>query len=379
MPGTNSIQSFDVAVVGGGMVGPAVAFGLVRRGLSVAILDDGDDVLRVARGNFGLVWFQGKGLGMPAYVSWTRRSTELWPEFAVELKSNTGIDVAHRRRGGLELMLGDDEFAHRQHYLGQIFQQGGGAAYETEMIGRKDIEALLPNVRLGPDVVGASYSPIDGDANPLYLLRAMHAAFQRLGGRYLPRRRVGGIVKASDGYELRTTNGTISAGKVVLAAGHGIRDLGPPVGLDIPIRPQRGHILVTERTMPLLPLPMSAFRQTAEGSIMLGVSAEEAGFDDRVSSATLRDIAARARRTIPALAGLRIVRSWAALRVLTPDKCPVYAESKSHPGVFAIASHSGVTLAAANANMSAEWIVDGRPPPEFTAFGLERFSVQATA
>src|SRR5690606_40259267 len=68
------------------------------------------------------------------------------------------------------------------------------------------------------------------------------------------------------------------------AAGHGLRELGPPLGLDVPIRPQRGHILVTERTQPFLPVPMSSFRQTAEGSVMLGVSAEEVGYDDSIRS-----------------------------------------------------------------------------------------------
>ncbi len=373
------LKSFDVAVIGGGMVGPAIALGLVRRGLRVGILDEGDDVLRVARGNFGLVWFQGKGSGMPAYVSWTRRSADLWPDFAAELKQNTGVDVGHSRPGGLELLLGEYEFAHRQHYLGQIFQQGGGAPYEVEMIDRKEVEALLPGVGLGPDVVGGSFSPIDGHANPLYLLRAMHAEFQRLGGVYLPNHRVASIAARGDGYALATGNGAVYADKVVLAAGHGVRELGPAVGLDVPIRPQRGHILVTERTAPILPLPMSAFRQTAEGTVMLGVSAEEAGYDDRVQTGTLHDIAARARRVIPALANLRIVRSWAALRVLTPDKCPVYAESETHPGVFAIASHSGVTLAAVNARLTTDWIMDGVEPPEFAAFGLGRFNVQATA
>ena len=67
------------------------------------------------------------------------------------------------------------------------------------------------------------------------------------------------------------------------------------------------------------------------------------------------------------------MRSWAALRVLTPDKCPVYAESQSHPGIYGIASHSGVTLAAVNAKVAANWIAGDPPPDEFQAFGVERF------
>jgi len=374
-----SDKTFDVAVIGGGMIGPAIAVGLVERGLRVCILDEGDDVLRVARGNFGLVWFQGKGVGMPRYVEWSRRSATLYPDFAGDLLARTGIDVGHANPGGLELLLGDEEVENRGKIIDRIRREGAGNGYEVRMIDRKEVEALLPGVPLGDDVAGASYSPLDGHVNPLFLMRAMHTLFQEGGGRYLPHHRVLGVARNGDAYDVKTEAGTVSAPKVVIAAGHGLRTLGPPLGLDIPIRPQRGHILVTERIQPLLPMPISAFRQTVEGSVMLGVSAEEAGYDDRVETATVATIAKRAARTIPLLRRLNIVRTWAALRVLTPDKCPVYAESKTHPGIYAIASHSGVTLAAVNARVAAGWIAGDPPPPEFDAFGVERFDVQATA
>lgn len=374
-----SNNTYDIAVIGGGMIGPAIAVGLVARGLKVCILDEGDDVLRVARGNFGLVWFQGKGFGMPRYVEWTRRSAGLYADFAAELKETTGVDVGHANPGGLDLMLGDSEMAQRRHFLGQIYQQGGGADYEVEFLDRKQVEDMLPGVGLGDEVVGASFSPLDGHVNPMFLLRAMHTRFQQAGGTYLPHHRVSEIRKNGSAYDVDTEAGVISAAKVVIAAGHGLKQLGPPVGLDIPIRPQRGHILVTERTQPILPMPISAFRQTVEGSIMLGVSSEEAGYDDVVNTETVATIAERAGRTIPALRQLNIVRTWAALRVMTPDKCPVYAESKSHPGIYAIASHSGVTLAAANARVASGWIAGDAAPAEFEAFNVERFHAEKTA
>ena len=372
-------KSFDVAVIGGGMIGPAVSLGLLERGLKVCILDEGDDVLRVARGNFGLVWFQGKGFGMPRYVEWTRRSATLYPEFAAALKEHTGVDVGHANPGGLELLLGDEEMAHRRHYLGQIYQQAGGNAYEVEFLDRKQVEDMMPGVTLGDEVTGASYSPLDGHVNPLFLLRAMHTRFQQMGGRYLPHHRVSGVRRSGSAYELQTAGGVVRAPKVVIAAGHGLRALGPPLGLDVPIRPQRGHILVTERTRPLLPMPMSAFRQTHEGSIMLGVSAEEAGYDDTIDTATVTRIAERAGRIVPALRQLNIVRSWAALRVLTPDKCPVYEESQSHPGIYAIASHSGVTLAGAHALDLAPVILGEGFNTSFAACSAERLARTAAA
>jgi len=98
-----------------------------------------------------------------------------------------------------------------------------------------------------------------------------------------------------------------------------------------------------------------------------------------VNTQSVHDIAARATRTIPALRSLNIVRSWAALRVLTPDKCPVYQESHSHPGVYGIASHSGVTLAAVNSRVVSGWIAGDTPPEEFKSFGVERFHAENAA
>ena len=85
----------DVIVIGGGLVGSAIAWGLGRAGARVLVLDEGDLAFRASRGNFGLVWVQGKGRGCPEYARWTRLSADLWPDFAAELGEQTGIDVGH--------------------------------------------------------------------------------------------------------------------------------------------------------------------------------------------------------------------------------------------------------------------------------------------
>ena len=71
------MASHDLIVIGGGLVGGAIAWGAARLGASVALLDEGDVAFRAARANFGLVWVQSKGAGMPAYAHWSRRSAEL--------------------------------------------------------------------------------------------------------------------------------------------------------------------------------------------------------------------------------------------------------------------------------------------------------------
>ena len=72
----------DVAVIGGGLVGSAIALGLFQAGQRVALLDEGDAAIRASRANFALVWVQSKGLGLPEYAGWTILSSEAWGEFA---------------------------------------------------------------------------------------------------------------------------------------------------------------------------------------------------------------------------------------------------------------------------------------------------------
>ena len=91
----------EVLIIGGGLVGSAVAFGIAERGARVIVLDEGDCAFRAARGNAGLVWYQAKGQGMRQYQKWTLEATRIWPEFSEKLHELSGIDVSYRKSGGL--------------------------------------------------------------------------------------------------------------------------------------------------------------------------------------------------------------------------------------------------------------------------------------
>ncbi len=149
------------------------------------------------------------------------------------------------------------------------------------------------------------------------------------------------------------------------------------VGLDVPVAPLKGQILVTERARPLFDLPTHVVRQTDEGSILIGDSHEDAGFDTTSRPDIMAGIAARAVRTFPMLGRLRVVRSWGALRVMSRDGFPIYQESETHPGAFTVNCHSGVTLAAAHALALAPMIAAGRLEAELSPFSGRRFDVPA--
>ena len=371
-------DGYDVVVIGAGLVGGAIAYGLVRAGQRVAVLDEEDATYRASRGNFGLVWVQGKGVGRPEYALWSRASSERWFALAEALVEDCGLAPCYERPGGVIPALTDDELSDLESMLDGLRRAVGNAGYDYEILDSARVRELLP--ACGPEVVGGTYSPCDGHANPLKLMRGLHASLAGLGADYLTGARVDDIGALSGGgFEVRTERGTIAASKVVIAAGHGSRALGAMVGLDVPVHPEHGQIVVTERTAPWLGHPTLGVRQTDEGSLLLGASQEERGFDTTVLARTSRDIAHRAVRVFPCLAALRVVRTWGALRVMTPDGFPIYDQSRTHPGAFVFTCHSGVTLAANHALEVSRWVIDGKIPDEMACFATDRFDVPQAA
>ena len=372
------MAAFDAIVVGGGLVGSAIAHGLTAEGLSTVVLDEGDVAHRASRGNFGLVWVQSKGLGAPHYQRWTRASAAEWPALAAGLRNATGLDTGLRQPGGVYFCLSDDELDRRVTVMEQLRREAGNAGLEYRILSGAEARDMLPG--LGPKVVGAVWTPYDGHASPLYLLRALHAAHVDGGGTYRPDEKVERIAAAPHDFKVTTDNGTYRAPRLVLASGLGNRDLAPLVGLQVPVRPERGQILVTERTQPFLSMPTHTLRQTEEGSIMIGDSKEDAGFDTLTQTpAVMRAIAQRAVTSFPRIADLNIVRAWSALRVMAPDGLPIYDQSERFPGAFTANCHSGVTLAGAHARLLAPMIAAGALAPEMQDFTGRRFDVQAAA
>ena len=219
----------------------------------------------------------------------------------------------------------------------------------------------MPGCPLGPHVQGASFDPNDGHVDPLTLLRGFHAGLRREGGTHLPGQSVTTIEQVPGGYRITRADGAkLEAARIAVAAGVATTRIAAMIGLDVPVRPVRGQNIVTERLAPILPLPASAIRQTGDGTVQIGVTTEDDGsFETPTTTEALSRMASRALRVLPSLAGARMVRAWAALRPMTPDGCPAYAESPTHPGCFVAVCHSGVTLAAAHAGPLAEGVLGG--------------------
>ncbi|MDO6587408.1 FAD-dependent oxidoreductase [Salipiger sp. 1_MG-2023] len=361
----------DYLVVGGGIVGAAIAEGLARVGEDVVLLDEGDIALRAARGNFGNVWVQGKGAGAPPYANLTRQAAHDWADLADRLGSDTGIDLQFRQPGAAYICFSEEQLDTRAAMLARS-NEGAAIQSRYERLDRAALAERLPDI--GPSVAGGTYCPDDGTANPLHLLRALIASLQSHGGRYLPHHKVEKVDRDGTGFSAQTAAGTLRAGRIVLAAGLANAQIAPMLGLRAPVRPVRGQILVTERLAPFLGCGTNFIRQTVEGSCLFGESSEEVGNDDGTTLPVLTDTVKKAVAAFPVLANARVVRSWGALRIMTPDGVPVY---HSRDGAFAVSVHSGVTLCPFHTDGLITHIQAGSfDGPEFSSFQPERFDVQ---
>lgn len=358
-------------VIGGGVVGLAVAWGLLRRGRRVTVIDGEDKAPRASRGNFGLVWVQSKGMSQPRYARWSQESASLWPQLVQTLQDGTGIKIPLEQNGGLDLHFSQETLDATVGRYETLKAKLDGN-YPYEVLNQQALRREEPHI--GPEVVGAILHHQDGHTNPLKLLSALADDVRRLGGVVLSSKRVVAIDKPSC-FELRFEDGqTLSTDKVVLAAGLGSAKLGPMLGFKALVKPQRGQILITEKLPKLINRPSLIARQVDEGGVQIGATNEDVGFNDDVTTDGLSSLAAQAIKAYPALAKAQLVRSWASLRVMSPDGLPVYQQSRSMPGAFLVTCHSGITLSAVHGLRLPDWL-EGTSDLNLEVFSEDRFSL----
>jgi glycine/D-amino acid oxidase-like deaminating enzyme len=359
--------------VGGGVVGLALAWGLLKRGRTVRVLDGDDGSFRASRGNFGLVWVQSKGLEEPAYARWSKRAAAGWRAFADELEEGSGVDVSLVQDGGYDIHFEEQSLVETvEKYEGLKAELGGD--YPFEVLGANALRNEEPAI--GPEVRGAILHHEDGHVNPLRLLKALAIDVRRLGAEVLTGRRVNAFDHRRGEFHTVTESGEVFASeKVVLAAGLGAIGLGPLLGFKALLSPLRGQVLITEKIPLRIHRPSLIARQVDEGGVQIGDSKENVGFNDQETLETTARIAARAVRAFPELAKVKLVRSWGALRIMSPDGLPVYQQSKTMPGAFMVTCHSGVTLASSHACLMPDWFEQAAGAPDLRVFSEDRFDV----
>jgi len=319
------MTGFEVVVVGSGVVGSSIAYHLARQGRQVLVVERGRPAVEPAASwaSAGGVRRQGRD---PAEAKLAIESIERWPALAEEL----GADLGYQQGGNLYVGEGDAEaelvarFVERQHANGFA---------DVRLLDSKEAHEVAP--ALSETVTAASYSPRDGQADPILTTRAFAAAAARQGAvAWHDTATLGLIVEGSRVTGVRTSRGEVRAEAVVLAAGAWTDDLALTSGLSLPIRTRVPQILISSPAPPgtLRPVLGSAGRrlslkQLPSGEFMLGGGWPGIVSEDRRSytmlDASIEGGWAAGVGLVPAVGEQRIVRRWCGLEAECFDHVPL--------------------------------------------------------
>ncbi len=351
----------DVAVVGGGIVGSAIAYRHALEKRSVVLLERGE-VAREASWAAGgiltpihLAEYPGPLAGLCA------ASMALYEPLVAELRALTAVDPEFRVSG--MLLLWRDGAGEEAARTLEAWKRAHGRP--VERLSREEAAARQPG--LAPDVRGALFLPDIAQVRNHRMARALAEAAAKLGAEIRPQTPATGFLRVPGRVNgVKTPRGDVYAETTVLAAGAWSPELVRPLGLELAIRPVKGQMLLVQAAPDLcrhLLLEGETYLvPRADGRILVGSTIEEAGFDKSVTLEGVRGIAARAAAFFPPVEKLPLVGSWAGLRPATPDRLP-YLGRGPMEGLVVAAGHfrNGILLAPITAEIVAD-LVAGREP-----------------
>jgi glycine oxidase len=320
-------RSFDLVVVGGGVIGLSCAWRAARGGADVAVVERSQPPAGATRVAAGMLAPVGElTFGEPELLQMTLAAAELYPDFVVELESATGVQTGYRRTGALHVALDRDEAAE----LRRVHDLQRSLGLEAEWLSPRRCRELEPGLTpsFNGGVLAAGEAAIDPRALTAALLAALEDERVEL--------RTGVEIDAAligDGRVtgVRTSHGDeLAAGSVLLATGAFAGESGwLPEPARPPIRPVKGQILelgpragepppserilASERVY-LVPRP--------DGRLIVGATVEEQGFDTTVTAAGVHELLREAYRLLPDVAEMELIEATAGLRPGTPDNLP---------------------------------------------------------
>ena len=371
----------DVAIVGGGVVGAAVAYFAARRGMSCILLDKGAIGSGASNAASGLL---SASPGDGDYAKLSARSLALFHELAPILRDESGVDIELDECGDLLLALSEADVIALQGHLRQINALGG----EAEWLDSDDLRAKEP--ALSPAVAGAILEPRSCRVNNQRLSNALATAAARYGADVRQGIEVAGI--AQDGARvagLNTSAGGIDAGNVVLAAGAwtGLMDRWlygerSPSAAGMPmVKPIRGVNLNLQPTSGGITSAIhgswGVFVPRNDGSLIAGATVEDAGFDSRVTADAVHSILGLTCALMPALRDADLNWALAGLRPGSADDSPVIGNLPGFDNVFVASGHfrNGIMLSLATGEAIADMLdcEPGEQPDSLAAFDPARF------
>ncbi len=375
-------QSPDLVVVGGGVIGLAVAWRVAQRGLRTVLLERGGIGSGASGVAAGMLAPSSEAVfGEQLLLALNLDSARRWPAFAAELAERSGLDPGYRRCGTLLAARDADAAVALEREL--AFRESLGLAVERLLPSRaRDLEpALAPTVR------AAAVAPDDHAVDPRRVLAALAAALRAAGGELREGTEVTGLDTSGDrATGVRLAGGErLTAGAVVVAAGAWSGSLaGLPDGARVPVRPVKGQLLRLRdhagpgllervlRTEDFYVVPRG------DGGYVLGATVEDRGFDEAVTAGGLHDLLRDAVEVVPGITELELEEARAGLRPGTPDNAPAIGPAELD-GLHWATGHyrHGVLLAPLTADLVVDGVTDVPPRADAALLAPGRFGAGA--
>jgi len=347
------VKSYDAVVIGGGVIGTSVAYYLSKKGIRVALVEKGDIASGTASRSDGNIKISDKRPGIETKMAY--ESQLLFKELANEISYN----FDYTQRGSLCIIENEEELKVAQEYVKKQAEDG----YPMRMMDKSEIHNDEPY--LAEDIIGGIEIDCDASVNPMALVFGLSLGAKKNGVEvfdYTPIKDIRldkkGAVEA-----VITDEEKLITKYVVNCAGVWAPEIGNMVGINIPIIPEQGQLLIAEKTFQVVEFGRLmtkfgdknykrnvspeleelgigfVFEPTQANNFLIGSSHTFVGFDTHVSIEVMRGLAKRAIRFLPIMKNINIIRAHAGLRPYIQDHMPIISKVDEVPGFYVAAGH----------------------------------------
>ncbi|MFN2745441.1 NAD(P)/FAD-dependent oxidoreductase [Bacillus sp. z60-18] len=388
----NSTFHRDVVVIGGGIIGSAIAYYCSKSGLDITVLEKNELASGTSSKCDGNILAVDKDPGFDSQMA--LKSQQLVHELSHELE----IPFEYRNPGSVLVCENDTEMEAAQKWVRQ--QQDAGLDFR--LLDREDLRNESPY--FSDDLPGGLECRTDSIVSPYMLTYSMIHRAQQFGAKVHTNTEVKQLYQNQvNQFVIETNNGTFTANKVVNACGVWAPFIGEMLGIDIPIKPRKGQVMVASRQQsvglrnvmefgyliskfggerkvdPLTDQYGVAlvFEPTESQNFLIGSSRQFNGYDTKVNHEVMKCIAKRAVRFYPKIADMTVIRTYAGLRPWTADHLPIISHVEKVPGFYIAAGHEGdgISLAAITGQVISEMINEHDTSIPIEPLRYDRFNV----
>jgi sarcosine oxidase subunit beta len=395
-----SASGYDAIIIGAGIIGLSCSYYLSREGKRVLVIDRGEFGGGASGACDDMIFLQSKKPGPTLQLA--IESREIYRSLGDELSAEIGF----QQMGGMILIGDDEERTVMERFV--VEQQKNGLP--VDIVDKPRMNQLQPHVN--ERFIASTYSPGDAQVDPFLVMKGFIAAGRNAGVDVTFSDGLTEAAQSADGtWRLKTSSGSeYESETVVIAAGAWSHQIGELFGIDIPVEPKRGQLLITEKTPPVgdtnlwtasylvtklqpelkrdvddaaaaLGLGFS-FTRTHDGNYLVGSTREKAGFERRISSKQAMELLSRQLVDIlPIMGQVNFIRHIAGLRPASGDGRMILGAWPDTDGLFVATGHEGdgIALAPITGRLVRD-VVTGRTLPEVAQeFSPERFAKKTLA